>query len=43
MDTASQELRRMGVASEMAIVATVARESALLLDGDYDPPILRRI
>jgi hypothetical protein len=25
----------------MAIVDTIARESALVLDGDYDSPILR--
>jgi len=42
MDTAGRELRRIGVTSEMPIVDAVARESELLMDGDYDPPILRR-
>jgi glycosyltransferase involved in cell wall biosynthesis len=41
IDEAAQELRRMGVSSDMEVVATVARESALLMDGDYDPPVLR--
>jgi glycosyltransferase involved in cell wall biosynthesis len=41
MDAAGRELRRMGATSDMAIVDTVAREGTLLMDGDYDPPILR--
>jgi glycosyltransferase involved in cell wall biosynthesis len=42
MDDAGRELRRMGATSDMAIVDTVAREGALLTEGDYDPPILRK-
>lgn len=41
MDSAGKELRRMGVTSEMAILDTVAREAALLVEGDCNPPILR--
>jgi len=41
IDEAARELRRMGITPDMEIVSTVARESALLMDGDYDPPILR--
>jgi glycosyltransferase involved in cell wall biosynthesis len=41
VELVGKELRRLKVTPEMAIVNTVARESALLLDGDYDPPILR--
>jgi glycosyltransferase involved in cell wall biosynthesis len=43
IDNAACELRRIGASSEMQIVDTVARESTLLMDGDYDPPILRKI
>ena len=42
VETVGRELRKIGVSSDMAILDTVAREGALLLDGDYDPPILRR-
>jgi glycosyltransferase involved in cell wall biosynthesis len=41
IDEAARELRRMGVTPDMAVVATVARESARLTDGDDDPPVLR--
>ena len=40
--TVGSELRAIGVTPGMEIVDTVARESALLLDGEYDPPILRK-
>src|SRR6185437_13682278 len=40
IDHAARELRRMGAGSDMQIVDTVARESLLLMDGDYDPPVL---
>lgn len=36
-----RELKDIGVTPDMAIVETVSRESALLLDGEYAPPILR--
>jgi glycosyltransferase involved in cell wall biosynthesis len=41
INDARRELRRVGVTGDMAIVDTVAREAALLTEGDYDPPILR--
>ena len=41
MELAGKELSRLGVTPDMAIVDTVAREGAMLLDGDYDSPILR--
>jgi len=41
MDTAGSELRRIGISSDMAIVETVAREGALLMGADCDPPVLR--
>jgi hypothetical protein len=41
VELAGRELSRLGVTPEMAIVDTVAREGAMLLDGDYDSPILR--
>jgi glycosyltransferase involved in cell wall biosynthesis len=40
-DTVGAELRAIGVTPGMEIVDAVAREGALLLDGEYDPPILR--
>lgn len=36
------ELRAIGVTPDMAIVDTVARQAATLLDGEWDPPILRK-
>ena len=42
IETVGRELRRIGVSSDMAILDMVAREAALLLDGDCDPPILRK-
>lgn len=36
------ELRAIGVTPDMAIVDTVARQAAALLDGGWDPPILRK-
>jgi glycosyltransferase involved in cell wall biosynthesis len=41
IDTAASELRQMGATSDMAIVETVSRETALLMDDKYDSPILR--
>jgi hypothetical protein len=41
IDTAAAELRKLGVTPDMAIAETVAHQTALLSDGDYDPPILR--
>lgn len=40
-DMLGAELRAIGVTPDMEIVATAAREAAGILDGDYDPPILR--
>jgi hypothetical protein len=41
IDRTGKELQRMGASPKMAIVDTASRESALLVDGDCDPPILR--
>jgi glycosyltransferase involved in cell wall biosynthesis len=41
IDAAAAEMRRMGATSDMAIVDTVSKEIALLMDGKYDSPILR--
>jgi glycosyltransferase involved in cell wall biosynthesis len=41
VDAVGLELRRIGVTPDMEIVDTVARQAALLTDGDCDPPILR--
>jgi len=36
------ELKAIGVTPDMPIVDTVARQAAALLDGEWDPPILRK-
>jgi hypothetical protein len=40
-ETIAAELKVLGVTADMNIVDTLARESAALLDGEWDPPILR--
>lgn len=37
------ELRAIGATTDMAIVDTIARQSAALLDGEWDPPILKNV
>lgn len=39
----ASEFKAVGITPDMAIVDTVARQAASLLDGEWDPPILRKM